>query len=393
MKKLIQKRKICIVTGTRADYGILKPVMQKIVESDFFDLQIIATGTHLEEKFGYTLDEIEQDGFEVHEKIDLDLSSDDHRRIVCSMGGGLKKFSDSLCRLNPDLVFILGDRFEILVAAQTALMLRFPLAHLSGGDVTHGAIDDSIRHAITKMAHIHFVTNEGAKNRVIQLGENPKMVFNFGNPSLDHIHNFKFLSKSNLEKEINFQFLKKNIVVTFHPETALKDQAFEQIKELLDALSVYTQYGIIFTMPNADPENYVIAEKIKEFCLSHHNAKWYYSLGYKNYMNVLNHVDAVVGNSSSGILEAPSFNLPCVNIGDRQTGRMQSNSTINTFINRPEIQSAIEQALSEKPSIVHNPYGDGHSSSKIVKKLEEIGDYKKLLKKEFYDIKQVEDNA
>lgn len=378
--------KIAVITGTRADYGILKPVIDKIIQSKSLDLQLIVTGMHLEERFGRTVSEIEKDGFAIADRLSIDLSSDTAIDVTKATGRAVIAFADSYAALKPDIILLLGDRFEIFAAAQAALIARIPVAHISGGDVTEGAIDDSMRHCITKMSHIHFVTSKDAYRRVVQLGEDENYVHNFGNPSLDNLKNINFLDKKTISDQINFDFKKQNFLITFHPETIFKDKAKAQVNEVLSALNEFKDIGLIFTMPNADPEGSYIFDAIKAFAEENKNARHYNSLGYYLYFNVMSVVDVVIGNSSSGLLEAPSFNLPCVNIGERQKGRIQSEITFNADIKSENIIKAIYRAMNSPFQEVLNPYGDGNTSEKIIAVLEGIENPNNLLQKKFFDL-------
>ncbi len=382
---------IAVVTGTRADYGILKPVIREMQQSPNLHLQLLVTGTHLEDRFGLTVQEIEQDGFSIHRKLPIDLSSDNEVGVSKSMGQAIMAFAEVYADSRPDAILHLGDRFEIFAATAAALIARIPVAHLAGGDVTEGAIDEAMRHSITKMAHLHFVTNSQSERRVRQLGENPEYIFNVGNPSLDEIKNMKFLTRDEIGSKIKFDFREKNFLITFHPETIERNKAKKHIEEILAALKNYPEVGLVFTMPNADPEGAIIAAEIEKFVQENKNAASYDSLGHSLYFNVMNVVDLVIGNSSSGLLEAPSFNLPCVNIGSRQTGRMQSALTLQACTDRKSIINAIDKAMAMDRKETENPYGDGKSAKRIVNILENISQYQDLLKKKFFDTEAVSD--
>lgn len=382
----MSKSKICVVTGTRAEYGLLYPVIKAISEDEDLHLQLIATGMHLSHEFGLTFREIEKDGFYIDKKIEMLLSSDTPVGTVKAMGLGLIGFADAYSELKPDLLVVLGDRFEILAACQAALIFKIPIAHIGGGDTTEGAFDESIRHSITKMSHLHFVTNEKAYMRVVQMGEKKENVYNVGSPGIDVILNTKLLAKEALEKELNLKFHEKNLLITYHPETLSGVPSCQNVKELLYALDgLGKNTGLIFTKSNADPEGREIINLVEEFVKEHPNAYIYHSLGRKVYLSVMTHVDAVVGNSSSGLYEAPSFKKPTVNIGDRQKGRLMASSVINCAPERGEILKAIKKAFVMDCSDTVNPYGDGKSSKRIVKVIKSIKEYKALLKKRFYD--------
>ncbi len=381
------KHKICVVTGTRADYGLLRPLMNEIKKDQELQLQIIATGMHLSPEFGLTYREIEEDAFTIDKKIEMLLSSDTPVGITKSIGLAIIGFADALHQLQPDLLILLGDRYEILAAAQAALIAKIPIAHIAGGDTTEGAFDEAIRHSITKMSHIHFVTNEKAFQRVKQLGENPRFIYNVGSTAIDSIINIVPMDRSELEKALQFKFLQKNLLITFHPVTLECQASGRQFNELLKALhDLGSEIGLIFTKPNADPEGREIIRLIDDFVSSHSNAVTYTSLGQKLYFSLIKYVDAVVGNSSSGIYEVPSFKKPTVNIGDRQKGRLMASSVINCAPEKSEIEKAIREAFVKDCSDTVNPYGDGNSSAKIIQIIKSIDDYKSLLKKHFFEI-------
>lgn len=380
------KRKICIVTGSRAEYGLLYWLMKEIQADPALQLQIIATGMHLSPEFGLTYKVIEEDGFAIDAKVEMLLSSDTPTGVAKSIGLGTIGFADALERLKPDILVVLGDRFEILAASQAALVARIPVAHIAGGDTTEGAFDEAIRHSITKMSHLHFVTNEDAARRVRQLGENPDYVFNVGSPGLDNIARLKLLDRQELERSLDFSFQKKNLLVTFHPATLETQSAEMQFKELLAALDgLGPDVGVIFTKPNADTDGRVIIRLMDDYVATRPNARAYVSLGQLRYLSAMSQADAVVGNSSSGLYEAPSFGKPTVNIGDRQKGRLQAASVINCAPLSGEIGKAIVQALAMDCSATVNPYGDGNSSARIKDALKKIAAPSTLLKKHFFD--------
>ncbi len=391
MSSELQKRKVCVVTGTRAEYGLLRWLMQGISSSEELELQVIATGMHLSPEFGLTYREIEKDGFNINKKVEMLLSADTSSSISKSIGLGIIGFSDAFEELNPDIVVLLGDRFEILAASVAAMVKRVPIAHIHGGEATEGLIDESIRHSITKMSHLHFVAAEEYRNRVIQLGEQPERVFQVGGMGIDAIRKLKLLGKSELERELEFQFLKKNLLVTFHPVTLEKSTSVSQFKELVDALSKLDNTGILFTMPNADTEGRAIFDLIHKFCSTNKSAKSFISLGQLKYLSCLQFVDCVVGNSSSGFIEVPSFNKATVNIGDRQRGRLRASSVIDSIPVEKEILHAIEKVYSvefqKTLKNTKNPYGEGGASEKILKVLT-IFPLAGILKKKFFDLKK-----
>ena len=380
-------RKVCVVTGSRADYDLLNPIMKKVRQEPSFQLQVIATGMHLARKFGETYKTIVKDGFPIDAKVNMKLTSDTPAGVTTSLGLGIEGFADALDRLRPDLVLVLGDRYEILAAAQAAMIAKIPVAHIAGGDTTEGAFDEAIRHSITKMSHIHFVTNETAKRRVRQLGEDPAHIHNFGSPGIDAIKHTKLLDRASLERKLGFTFRTRNILVTFHPATLDDQPAGAQFQELLKAFDTMREdVGIIFTLPNADPEGSAISALIKKYTAARPWTMAFASLGQVNYLSCIAQVDAVVGNSSSGLYEVPSFKKPTVNIGDRQKGRLMASSVINCRPKAADIGRALRKAFTKDCSDAVNPYGKGDSAQRIVAKLITIPDYKKLLKKRFFDL-------
>ena len=381
----MKKRKIGVVTGTRAEYGLLYWLMKEIQADEDLELQIIATGAHLSPEFGLTYKVIEEDGFKIDEKVEMLLSSDTAVGITKSLGLATIGFADAYDRLKPDIVVLLGDRYEILAAAQVALIIGLPIAHIAGGDTTEGALDEAIRHSISKMAHIHFVTNELSARRVRQLGENPQYIFNVGSPGIDYIKRVQLLNRSDLEKELEFKFQDKNLLVTFHPVTLDSVSSTEQLAELLTAIdSLENGVGVIFTKANADTQGRSINQMIDDYVALHPETKAYTSLGQVRYLSVISQIDVVVGNSSSGLYEVPSFGKPTVNIGDRQKGRLQAASVVDCQAEAPAIIQAITHAFDMDCSNVQNPYGDGNSSIQMLSVLKSIPDYRALLKKQFF---------
>lgn len=390
------KRKICIVTGSRAEYGLMYWLMKEIQEDSDLELQIMATGMHLSPEFGLTYKVIEEDGFLINQKVEMLLSSDTPVAIAKSMGLGIIGCADALERLNPDILVVLGDRYEILAACAAAMPARIPIAHLHGGEATEGLIDEAIRHAITKMAHIHFVATEPYRKRVIQMGEQPERVFCYGAPGLDNIRRLKLLERKEFERAIGFKLGDKNILITFHPITLDKDSARLQFEELLAALEKFKNTKFIFTKPNADTGGRIIIKMINDFVEGNSDkATAFDSMGQRKYLSALNHVDMVVGNSSSGLIEVPSFKIPTINIGDRQKGRIQAQTVISCDPRRGSIQDAIKKGFSKefRDSLkdTANPHGDGRTSSRIKNKLKQIKlDKDELgndfIKKNFYEI-------
>lgn len=381
-----RKRHICVVTGSRADYGLLYWVMKEIAGAPGLELQIVVTGMHLAPQFGSTYRAIEADGFRIDARVDMLLSSDTAVGVTKSMGLGVMGFADVLDRLRPDILLVLGDRYEILAAVQAALVACVPVAHIAGGDVTEGAFDEAIRHSITKMSHIHFVTNAEAARRVRQLGENPASIHDVGSPGLDYLCQATLLDRRALEAQLGYRFREKNLLVTFHPVTLDAEAATGQCQALLDALDrLDADVGIVFTKPNSDTSGMGISALIDEYVATRSHAKVYVSLGQLRYLSLMAQVDAVVGNSSSGLYEAPSFGIPTVNIGDRQKGRLQASSVFNCDVTAVAIAETIATALAADCADVANPYGDGRSAPRILHYLEQIGDPKALLKKSFFE--------
>jgi len=345
--------------------------MQGIKDELSLTLQVIATGMHLSPEYGNTYQEIEGDGFAIDRKVEMLTGSDTPVGIAKSMGNGLIGFADALDDLKPDLIVVLGDRFEIFSAVSAALVARIPIAHIHGGELTEGNFDDALRHSITKMSHLHFVAANEYRNRVIQLGESSERVFNVGGLGVDNIAKTKLMGKDELESELQFRFQERNLLVTFHPVTLKSDSGVDQLSELLAALDSFPDIGLIFTKPNADTSGQLMAQLIEKYVNSRANAKSYASLGAVRYLSTLACVDGVVGNSSSGILEAPSCRVGTVNIGDRQRGRLQAASVISCTSNQEVIENAIRQLMSEDfKHIVQNvvsPFGDCGASERIVR--------------------------
>lgn len=382
-------RKVCVITATRAEYGLLKPLMQLIKESDQLQLQIIATGAHLSPEFGLTYKNIESDGFVIDEKVEILLSSDTPASIAKTMGMAMMGMADVLPRLFPDLIVILGDRYEMLSIASAATIFKVPIVHLHGGEITEGAYDDAIRHSITKMSHLHFTSTEDYKKRVIQLGENPENVFNVGAIGLDNIRDLKLLSKEELEADLDIKFKKYNYQVTFHPETLGSLSSAEQFQNLLNVVERQEDSFFIFTKTNADTDGRIINQMIDDFVKKHPNtAKAFSSLGTLRFLSAVKFCDAIVGNSSSGILEAPSLFTPTINIGDRQKGRTQASSIINVDNSENGISLGFESVkkiiAEDKLSEVSNPYDNGGAAKEILNKILEY----KIIKtnKSFYNL-------
>lgn len=382
-------RKICVVTGTRAEYGLLRWLMAGIAAAPDLSLQIIATGMHLSPEFGLTYREIEGDGFLIDRKVEMLLSSDTPVGVAKSMALGLAGLADSLADLRPDCVVLLGDRFEIMAAASAALVAKIPIVHLHGGETTEGAYDEAFRHAITKMAYFHCVAAEPYRQRVIQLGESPKRVFLVGGLGIDAIAKTQLLSREALERDLGFRFGPKNLLVTFHQATLDAAPAAEQMEEVLAALHPLHDTHLIFTKPNADNDGRAIAAAIDAFVARHPNATAHTSLGQLRYFSCLAQVDGVVGNSSSGLLEAPSFGKGTINIGDRQQGRLRAESVIDCTVDRAEIVKAIERLYSPAFQTLlegaRNPYGEPGASDRIIEILR-TEPLPESPRKSFYDL-------
>lgn len=382
-------RNICVVTSSRADYGLLRWVMQGIKDDPELNLQIIATGMHLSPTFGLTCKVIEEDGFEANAKIEILGSSDTPTAIAESMALALDGTAKAFSELKPDLVVVLGDRFEIFAATAAALVTKIPVAHLHGGETTAGAFDEAFRHSITKMSQLHFVATDEYRSRVLQLGENPKNVYLVGGVGIDSIKNLPLLSKEDFENQLGIKLDKKSLLITFHPVTLDSESPEQQMKELLAALSHLHDTTLIFTMPNADTGGRVLIDMIEKFAGQNKNAKVFTSLGQLKYLSCISHVDGVVGNSSSGLTEVPTFKKGTINVGDRQMGRMQASSVINCEPKEKDIKRAIETLYSldfnSNLAATVNPYGEGGASARIVKALKEAS-LEGIVKKTFYDL-------
>lgn len=387
------KKKICVVTTSRADYGALRCLMRAIKNDKALTLQVIACGGHLLKEFGCTYKEIERDGYRVNKKVNMLLPKDDERSVIQSVGKGCYLFADVLQALKPDLLVILGDRFELISIATAALVYKIPLVHLSGGEVTEGAIDEAIRHAVTKMSVLHFPAAEAYRQRVIQMGENPKLVFNFGHLALDNVRQLKLLDRAALEKALNFKFYGPVAMVTYHPVTLEDKTAKQQVNNLMKAISAF-DFQVIFTKANCDAGGREINRIIKKFCQRDKKKyKFFDNLGQLRYLSCLNNFDLMIGNSSSGMFEAPAFRLPVVNIGDRQRGRLRAKNIIDVDYAVKSIKRGIKKALSAKfkqqSKRAANPYekkGVGNVAGRIKDKLKEVRLDGEVLKKKFYDI-------
>lgn len=384
------KRKICVVTGTRAEYGLLYWLMKEIKADNELELQVIATGMHLSPEFGLTYKEIEKD-FKIDKKIEMLLSSDTSVGISKSMGLAQISFAEAFEELKPDIVVVLGDRYEIFSAVSAAMIARIPIAHLHGGETTEGAFDESIRHSITKMSHLHFTATQEYKNRVVQLGEHPSRIFNVGGMGIENIKRLKLLSKDEFENSIDFKLNKKNILVTFHPVTLEHSTSKEQFEALLGAIDELQETNIIFTKANSDTDGRIINQMIDEYVAKNsHKSVGFTSLGQLRYLSALQFVDAMVGNSSSGLAEAPSFKIGTINIGDRQKGRIKAESVIDCESTQESIKTVFDKLYStefqEVLKTVKNPYGVGCASKKIIEVLKTV-ELNTILKKSFYDLR------
>jgi len=384
------KRKICIVTGSRAEYGLLKPLLEEIRRDRQLVAQLVVTGMHLSSEFGLTYREIEKDGFFIDAKVKMPLASDSAVGISKSIGIGLMCFARVYERLRPDIVVLLGDRFELLGPSIAAMVGKIPLAHINGGEVTEGAFDDAIRHSITKMSHLHFTSANIYSKRVIQLGENPKSVFTVGQLSLDSIKRTRLLPKKALEKELKFKFNTRNLLVTFHPVTLERDNGQNQLRHLLKVLDRLKDTNIIFTKSNADTGGRLINRIITEYVSKRKNkAVAFTSMGQLKYFSTMQFVDALVGNSSSGIVEAPFFKIATINIGDRQKGRIRVKSIIDCWPTKKSIKEALSRLYSiefqKNLKNIAYPYGDGTAAKKI-KDILKSYNIKNILKKSFYNV-------
>jgi len=384
-------RKVCIVTGTRAEYGLLYWLMKEIQSSKKLELQIVVTGMHLSPEFGLTYKQIEQDGFTINKKVEMLLSSDSEVGITKSMGLGMLGFADALNDLTPDLMVVLGDRFETFTAVTAAMIAKIPVAHLHGGEITEGVFDEAIRHSITKMSHLHFAATEEYRRRIIQLGEQPDKVFNVGAIGIDNIKKIQLLTKQEFEQSIQFKLGNKNLLVTFHPVTLENSSSESQFNYLLKALNKLKDTNVIFTKANADTGGRIINQLIDSYIIDNsETAIAFDSLGQLRYLSAMQYVDGVVGNSSSGLLEAPSFKIGTINIGDRQRGRIKATSVIDCLPIEENITQALKKLFSIEftESVKHtvNPFGDGGVAVKIVKIIESIS-LDGIIKKSFCDIK------
>ena len=383
-------KKICVVSSSRADYGLLRHLMREIEASDKLNLKFVVSGSHLSQLDGMTIEEIETDGFKIDAKVGIfEREKNDKSEISKRISNGIEKFGNIYETLKPDFVLLLGDRYEIFSAAISATIAQLPIIHLHGGEVTKGAFDDSFRHSISKMAHIHFAAADNYRKRLIQLGESPENVFCFGGLGVDAIKKVNILSKKRLSEKLNIRLNRTSFLVTYHPVTLEKDYGLSGLNNLLNALNCFPDSTICFTLPNADTNSSLITKGIKNFLETHSNSFLFSSMGQDKYYSCLKHFSAVIGNSSSGLLEAPSFKIPTINIGKRQDGRLKATSVIDCEAQEDDILNAINLALSPTFSqllkTATNPYGKGGAAKKIVSVLEKI-EPSEVITKNFYDL-------
>ncbi|EKQ51120.1 MULTISPECIES: UDP-N-acetylglucosamine 2-epimerase [unclassified Clostridium] len=380
-------KKILVVTGTRAEYGLLYWTMKEIQSDNDLKLQLVVTGNHLIKEYGYTIDEIRKDGFNIDEEIDMIINSEKKSSIVKSMGIEMIEMAQCFERLQPDILLILGDRYETFVAATCAMMMNIPIAHMNGGELTEGAVDEQIRHAITKMSHLHFPGAEDYKTRIIKMGEEPWRVHNVGQSGIENIKRLELLEKKELEEQLNISFDKNIFLITYHPVTLHLENIEQQIDNLLNAIHKFDA-KYIFTYPNADFGSKIIVDKLNKFVKDNKDSYIYYSLGQKRYLSLLKYSTLMIGNSSSGIIEAPSFKLPVINIGNRQKGRLRSNNIIDVGYNEEEIINSINKVLYDEEfrknlNNIENVYGNGNVSKQIVNVLKSLTVNEKLMNKKF----------
>lgn len=385
-------RKVCVVTGTRAEYGLLRKLLRKLQSDPTFELQLVVTGMHLSPEFGLTIKEILEDGFSPAACVYMLVSGDSPAAVTKSIGLGTIGFADAFQRLAPDLLLVLGDRFEILAAGQAAMVFNIPIAHLHGGESTEGLIDEAIRHALTKLSHLHFTAADAYRKRVVQMGEAPERVFNFGSLALDAIADMEFLSREEIESSLGIQLRDVNFLVTHHPLTLDIANQKREIDELIAALSQFPEAKLIFTMPNADTHGRSIMTRIRDYAAQEGGrVSVFASLGQLRYLSLLRLCQVVVGNSSSALIESPALGVPTVNIGDRQGGRLRASSVIDSSASRDDIRQAIAQALSPEfqagLSHVEHPYGNGNAADSIVRVLRQT-DFRELLRKRFHSCDQ-----
>lgn len=380
------RRRVCAFTGTRAEYGLLRWLMEDLRDDPAVALQVLASGAHLCPEFGYTVTAIEADGFTIDARIDMLLASDSPVAVAKSMGLGVIGYADALDRLRPDILVILGDRYEALAIAQTAMALRIPIAHIHGGEATEGVIDEAIRHAITKMAHLHFTAAEPYRRRVIQMGEAPERVFAVGAPGLDNLHRLPLPDRATLESELGFTLTSPVLLVTYHPVTLSTIDPAVPMAALLDALDRFPAARVVFTKANADAHGRALNRMIDDYAAARPGRVLASpSLGQRRYLALMRLADAVVGNSSSGIIEAPAAGTPTVNVGDRQRGRLRAPSVIDCAEDTEAIAEAIAAALAGTVTATDSPYGGGGASARMATLLRDLP-LDGLLDKRFYDL-------
>jgi UDP-hydrolysing UDP-N-acetyl-D-glucosamine 2-epimerase len=391
----MKRRKICVISTSRADFGLLRELLACIRRDPALRLQLIVSGMHLSADFGFTVREIEASGVKIDQRIDLELTGTSGQENAESVGRGVADFAKAFSKLRPEIVVLLGDRFELFSPAIAALLLRIPIAHIHGGERSEGATDEAVRHAITKMSSIHFAATASYRRRIIQMGESPRSVYNFGAPGLDQLYTARLLTRRELEKELGFPLHDPFALVTYHPVTRDASSAAAQVRCLLAAVNA-SGLSALFTMANADAEGAVINGHLKTACARHpEKFKWFPHLGHRRYLSCLKHVSVMIGNSSSGLVEAPSFRLPVVNIGDRQRGRVRAANIIDVPCTRDGILRGIKRAISPRfrASLrgMHNPYDrfhDGRASERIKNVLRDIDISGDFLKKSFHDLPQ-----
>ena len=384
------KKTICVFTATRAEYGLLKTIIKTLIADGTFNIKVVATAAHLSPEFGMTYQEIEDDGIKIDRKIETLLSSDTPSAISKSMGLTMIGFADYFAETKPDAFMVLGDRYEALAAVCAAFNARIPIIHLYGGDTTEGAADEAYRHSITKMAYLHFTSTEEYRKRVIQLGESPERVFAVGEIGIENAINTRLLSLKELSKSLGIELSNNFALGTFHPVTLENNSSEKQIKAILKALNKHKDMQFIFTKANADTNGRIINKILEDYCEKHERFYLFSSLGMLRYLSAIKHAKFVIGNSSSGLIEAPSYKIPTINIGDRQKGRLMASSVICCEPTQTDIEKAVEKALSPEfrkiAAKTLNPYGDGKTSMKIVKIIKKIFSKPVDLKKKFYDI-------
>ena len=383
-------KKICVVTATRAEYGLLRNTIRRIETDPELELCLVVTGSHLSEDYGYTVREIEQDGFPIEAEIQILESGVGQLPIVKTMANALQQFGETFAQFCPDLLLVLGDRYELLAICEAALMLKIPIAHISGGEITEGVVDDVVRHCITKMRHLHFPGCEVYSQRIIQLGEQPDSVFNYGDVGVENIRKMDFADRKELEDFMAFPLDWPYACVTFHPTTLGAQSSEKQLLELLGAIESFGDMKFIFTGSNADAGGESLNQMIQQFVMEHENCRYYASLGIRRYLRLLKDSEMIIGNSSSGIVEAPCFGIPTVNIGDRQKGRLQADSVINCDPVKNRIIGAVKRARTEefkhRAKTAVNPYGSGDTSEGIVREIKRFLKSDKNLMKKFYDL-------